>query len=101
MRPQPRQVAGKEVDVTYAAEHLLRLEPRAVGFARSVKCFQVGRPRQRQPGGRLDDLFEVIEEVVPSPVEVMQQPEQPLELRFEPDFDGPPLFRVCAGERLA
>jgi hypothetical protein len=64
------QVPGEQIDITHAAQHLLRLEPVRVGLALRVQRLEPGRPRQPGLGRAGQDLLQVVEEVVVLAVEV-------------------------------
>ncbi len=98
---QPGQVAGEQVDVAHAAEHLLRLEPRRVRLPAPVERLQVGRTGQGEAAGRFEDLFEVVEEIVAGAVEVVQQAKKPLEVGAEPVLDRLPFVGRRIPERHA
>ncbi len=72
---QAIQCPGKQVNVTHAADHLLRLKPRGSGFAPRIQLLEPGGPCEPAARCRAQDLLKVVEKVILSAIKADQQPE--------------------------
>jgi hypothetical protein len=84
------QVAGKEVDVADAAQHLLRLEPGGGGLTHGVLRLEVGGAVEPGLRGQRQRAFQVVEEVVLVAVQLAQEMEEAREVLVEPAAEGVP-----------
>ena len=55
---------GEQVDVTHAADHLLRLEPGGIRFAPHIQLLEPGRTREPAACRRTQQFLKVREKVV-------------------------------------
>ena len=72
---QAKQCPSKQVDVTHATDHQLRLKPRGRGFTPRIQLLEPGWPCEPTARRRTQDLLKVVEEVVLSAIKADQQTE--------------------------
>ena len=91
----PLQVAGEEIDVADAAQHLLGLKPAWILLARArrVPCSDAGRSSQDWAASA-DDTLEMIEKVIAVAVQVEQAHEEIVEVLLQPAPKGCPRLAV-------
>src|SRR5438874_1273888 len=85
------QCPGKQIDVTHAANHQLRLKPRGIGFTPSIQLLEPCWPHEPTARYRTHDLLKMVEEVVLAPIKADQQSEEPFPLMSQPPLELAPV----------
>ncbi len=62
--PKSVQVAGKQVDVAHRTDHSMRLKPIRVRLPQRIQGLQLRRAGQPHFGGRRQNAFQMIEEII-------------------------------------
>jgi hypothetical protein len=89
MRSDLAQVFTEQVDIQCTTDDALRLKPLRLVNPMGVTRGQLVRPTGARPHRHAQNLLDMIEEIVPIPVELEEQGEQRMPV------GGQPLLKIC------